>query len=181
MNSHNIESLSIIYFSPTNTTKNIISSIANGMGIEQVQFINLTLPKNRKNQVEIAGDLIIIGIPVYNGKIPALLDEWLHQIQGRHRPVILISVYGNVKSGIILQQFQSICKRVDLIPVGVASFATEHSFSTDKFKIAVNKLDEHDLKSAYQFGARMIEKLNSLNSLENGRIRLPEQKRRYVT
>lgn len=178
MNSQNIRSLSIIYFSPTGTTKKIVNSIAKGMHIEQIQNINLTLPENRENQnIEITGDIIIIGIPVYKGEIPDLLYGWLHKIHGNGRPVILISVYGNVKSGMALQQLQNICELVDLIPVGAASFIGEHSFSTEKLKIAVNKPDEHELKNAFQFGSKLIEKINSLNNLEDGRISLPKAKK----
>ncbi|OBR95503.1 MULTISPECIES: 4Fe-4S binding protein [Clostridium] len=65
-----ISSVTTIYFSPTGTTKKIINSIVKGMKIINNKIIDLTLPKVREAGVPlIDGDIVLIGVPVYEEKI----------------------------------------------------------------------------------------------------------------
>lgn len=43
----NIERVTLIYFSPTLSTKKILNAIVKGMNIETINEINLTTKKNR--------------------------------------------------------------------------------------------------------------------------------------
>lgn len=173
-----INSLSIIYFSPTGTTKKVVDSIQQGMDIEEVQLIDLTLLRDREGaSIYLNGDIVIIAIPVYKGGIPKLLKSYLESIKGKGKPTILVSVYGNVNSGSALQELQEICSKVNLITIAAASFIGEHSFSTEELKIAKNRPNKKDLEMAVTFGEKIMKKLISLDDLNQGRIVLPKIKK----
>ena len=53
----------LVYFSPTNTTKAVLTAIADGIGLP-TQHIDLTLPAARKKSYAFGKDeLVIIGFP----------------------------------------------------------------------------------------------------------------------
>ncbi|NRT29924.1 menaquinone-dependent protoporphyrinogen IX oxidase [Clostridium beijerinckii] len=65
-----ISSVKTIYFSPTGSTKKIINSIVKGMGIVNDRIVDLTLPKARNdNNISLVdGEIVLIGVPVYEEK-----------------------------------------------------------------------------------------------------------------
>ena len=59
------------FFSATDTTKRIVRSIAENLGGE-VAYLNLT-NKHLEEDLELgAEDLLLIGMPVYAGRIPSM-------------------------------------------------------------------------------------------------------------
>ena len=99
-----ISSITTIYFSPTGTTKMIINSIVKGMGLVNNKIIDLTVPKIRENGVPlIDGDIVLIGVPVYEEKIPEIVYPFLSNLKGNGKPVIFVGVYGNIGDGIVLR------------------------------------------------------------------------------
>lgn len=92
-----IDSITLIYFSPTGTTKEIINSIIKGMGIVNNEIIDLTLPKVTDAGVPlIDGDIVLIGVPVYATGIPNILNSFFTSLKVNNKPVVLIAVYGNM-------------------------------------------------------------------------------------
>ncbi|MGL5353020.1 MAG: EFR1 family ferrodoxin [Clostridium sp.] len=172
-----INSITTIYFSPTGTTKKIINSMVKGIGVVNSTVIDLTLPSGRKdNNVSIDGDIVIIGVPVYEEKIPEILYSYLENITGNGKPVILVSVYGNIGDGIVLNELEVIAKKSGFKVVAAGSFIGEHSFSTDKVPIAKNRPGNEDLNIAKEFGKQIIEKLQNTNSLNDISLEIPKGK-----
>lgn len=92
----NIQTLKLVYFSPTGTTKAIVQSIARGINQRDVELIDITRPAARKQPLHTGEkDLLIVGVPVYMGRVPALLGEWLHAIKAHNTPAVSVVVYGN--------------------------------------------------------------------------------------
>ena len=46
-----IQTLRLVYFSPTGTTKKIVQSIAKGINKPSVKYHDITPPEQRKNQI----------------------------------------------------------------------------------------------------------------------------------
>lgn len=64
-----INSAKLIYFSPTGTTKKILHKIAEGLEIDHIHDVNLTLPDACDSAIEVVDENIaIIGVPVYEEK-----------------------------------------------------------------------------------------------------------------
>ena len=87
------------YFSPTNTTKTVCETIAQELsrtlGIPH-ESRSFTLPGERTEPLVFPeGSLIILGMPVYAGRVPNFMLKYLAQTEGNGSMGIPIVVYGN--------------------------------------------------------------------------------------
>lgn len=172
-----IDSITLIYFSPTGTTKKIINSIIKGMEMSNNQIIDLTFPEERNTSIPpINGDMVLIGVPVYEEKIPEIIYEVLTNLKGNGKPIILVGVYGNIGDGIVLNELDFIAKDSGFKVVAASSFIGEHSFSTDEIPIAKNRPNNEDLKKAEEFGKSIIEKMKRINDLKDISLKIPKGK-----
>lgn len=65
-----IHPLRLVYFSPTGTTRKVAQAIAQGLGKNTTEDLDLTLPQTGLGSVSsIQGGLTIIGTPVYTGRV----------------------------------------------------------------------------------------------------------------
>ncbi len=163
-----IHSLKLAYFSPTGTTRSIVQAIARGIGQNNAEQIDVTKPKAREKQLQTSGnDLLVVAVPVYIGRVPALLIEWLNAIKADKTPTVCIVVYGNRDYEDALLELKDIMKKNGGIPVACAAFIGEHAFSNSDAPIAVSRPDSTDLNFAEMFGRKIKEKLQSNSSLYN--------------
>ena len=90
-----IRTVTACYFSPTDTTKKTVEAIAHGIR-PVINILDLTLPSAREAQYHFGPeDLLVIGAPVYGGRIPLVEEEAIRHIHGSCTPVVLAAVYGN--------------------------------------------------------------------------------------
>ncbi|WFN37873.1 EFR1 family ferrodoxin [Methanomicrobium antiquum] len=169
------ESVNLVYFSPTGTTKAVISAIARGINPERMTITDITKPDERKKPLELKNDhLLIIGVPVYMGRVPALLSEWLGIIKGNNTPVVCVVVYGNRVYEDALLELSDILTERGFITVAGAAFIGEHSFSTKSTPIAKDRPDKDDISKAEFFGKKIQEKLKAISSPEkNSNLIIP--------
>ena len=81
----NIESVKLVYFSPTGTTKVVVQAIAQGINHDNAEEVDITRPAARIQPLQTSEkELLIVGVPVYMGRGPALLTDWLHTIRACH-------------------------------------------------------------------------------------------------
>ena len=110
--------IGILYFSPTNTTKKICKAIAFGMGVKDPVDLNITIPEFRANLTSNPNkilnniDHLIIGAPVYSGKLPIQVIECLKSIDGNGKKCTAVVVYGNRDYGIALYQMVEILSKI---------------------------------------------------------------------
>lgn len=172
-----IDSVTEIYFSPTNTTKKIINAIAKGMGLVNKEILDITLPNVREKKISsLNGDIILIGVPVYEERIPKILLEFLTHLNGDGKPVVIVGVYGNIGYGIALNELNNITSNAGFKVVAAATFIGEHSFSTDKILLAKNRPNVNDLKIAENFGQNIIKTIQKLKDLNNVSLNIPKGK-----
>ncbi len=132
-----IQSLKFVCFSPTGTTKAIIPEIARGINHGNTEIIDITRPEARTNPLKTTeNDLLIIGLPVYMGRVPALLMEWLHLVKAFNTPTVCVVVYGNLVYGDALFELTNILIERGCKPIACAAFIGEHSFSSYETPIA---------------------------------------------
>jgi len=172
-----INSAALIYFSPTGTTKKILAAITKGLDISNLKLINLTLPAIRNSEIpEIEEDLVIIGSPVYCSRIPRLIYPALSRLKRSHKPVVLVSVYGNVDNGIALNELYTISEKVGFKIIAAGSFIAEHSFSTDEVPIAKGRPSEVELEKAEEFGRNIKFKLGKIATVNAASLKIPPSK-----
>src|SRR5690349_18233691 len=93
---HGIESTGLIFFSPTQTTRKVLEGIAQGLQVTDAQHLDLTQPDAiPQNYRQTNQDLVIIGAPVYAGRLPPVMVSRFQQMQGNGVPAVIVVVYGN--------------------------------------------------------------------------------------
>jgi len=163
----NIHSLKLIYFSPTGTTKAVVLGIAHGIDQRNVEFIDITRPDARKQSLQTSEhELLIIGVPVYMGRVPALFTEWLHAIKAHNSPAVCVVLYGNRAYEDALVELKDTLTQRGCRPIAGAAYIGKHSFSNDETPTAKDRPDEGDLHHAESFGRIIQEKLNTIPSVD---------------
>ncbi|MBN2735224.1 MAG: EFR1 family ferrodoxin [Methanomicrobiaceae archaeon] len=161
----NMESVKLVYFSPTGTTKAVIWGIARGINPDNLEFLDITLPDARKQSLKTSErELLIIGVPVYMGRVPAHVTEWLHTYKAHNTPAVCVVVYGNRAYDDALLELKDILISCGCKPLAGAAFIGEHSFSTTEIPTAAGRPDAGDVNLAESFGRKIQEKLNNIPS-----------------
>jgi ferredoxin/flavodoxin len=146
----NIKFVSVIYFSPTGTTEKIILTIAEGIGIIYGK-IDVTLFKARHSYKQSFGedDLVIVGMPVYAGRLPWDMDDLFAGMNGNSTPAVAVVAYGNRDYNDALLELKMRLEARGFIVMSAAAFIGEHTLSP---KIATGRPDANDLDVALEFG-----------------------------
>ncbi|HEY6871398.1 MAG TPA: 4Fe-4S binding protein [Geobacteraceae bacterium] len=162
----NITSATLIYFSPTRTTRKVLEGIAQGARIVAAEHLDLTPPEAMTQQaVEIRDDLAIIGSPVYGGRLPAEMISRFRRTRGNGTPAVIVAVYGNRGYEDALLELRDIALAAGFTPVAAGAFVGEHSFSGNGTPIGVGRPDGKDLTKAEEFGKLVREKMGHLRAL----------------
>lgn len=147
----------------------MVQGIAQGIdGIDprSAVRIDLTTPEVRQQPLRTSeGDLLVVAVPVYMGRVPALLSEWLHRIEARRTPAVGVVVYGNRAYENALLELTDLLTERGCVPVAGAAFLGEHSFSSPELPIAQGRPDAADLKRAEELGRRVHQTLLSAASV----------------
>jgi ferredoxin len=160
-----VKQVKLIYFSPTGTTQKVLESIAKGITVEDVEHINLTLPEGtQKTIAPLSDELVIIGAPVYGGRLPVDAIKRFKQIKASKTLVILIVVYGNREFEDALVELKHLAIELGFNPIAAGAFIGEHSFATNNVPIANGRPDSQDVQIAMDFGAKIKDKVTALQS-----------------
>lgn len=163
-----IKTVACVSFSPTGTTRTIIEKIAQGMQAEQIEIMDCTNRSQRESKSFIFNnDMVIIGSPVYYGRVPEEVVPFLNTLRAKNTPVVLVVVYGNREYEDALLELHDISAAQGFIPVAGGAFIAEHSYSLPSRPIAHGRPDLNDIEKAKVFGFKIKEKLKDINSFED--------------
>lgn len=159
MNKDNVQ-VSVVYYSPTGTSKRIAEAIAKGMTSGRFDIVDLTTDMDT-SQIKIIADWVILASPVYAGRIPVEAVERFKRIKadrkdGTKIKAIVAVVYGNRDYDDALLELKNIATGLDFVTVSGGAFIGEHSFSRDLMPIAEGRPDEKDLAIAMDFGKNTL-------------------------
>ncbi|MDY0282480.1 MAG: 4Fe-4S binding protein [Salinivirgaceae bacterium] len=156
----NIETIGLLYFSPTQTTKKIVEGIAQGIQATNMQYFDLTLPEAiPQTCLEVIQDVAIIGSPVYAGRLPSVMLARFKQMKGNGRPAVIVVVYGNRAYEDALIELRDIAIEVGFRPIAAGAFIGEHSYSTSDLPLAEGRPDADDMLTAQNFGKSTRKKI----------------------
>lgn len=134
--------LHTLFFSPTGTTATVVKRIASHF--DEKKYYDLTLPKARQIDYHFdEEDVLLIGVPVYSGRIPRVIDQWLYQLKGKGQACILVAVYGNRAYEDALLELKERLLEQNFKPIAAGAFIGQHSY-TDK--VGHQRPDEKDLE-----------------------------------
>ena len=118
----------LYYFSPTGGTKKVGELFSNGIS-KNIKKINLGL---RDAQIENPqGDLTVIAVPVFGGRIPDFTTSQLKQINGKGKKAVTLVVYGNRAYEDALLELNNVVKAQGFQILASAAFVAQHSMAPE--------------------------------------------------
>lgn len=159
-----VEATKPIFFSPTGTTRQVLTAIGQGTGLSLSVPADLTLPGGVLPEGLGPETLALIGVPVYGGRVPATALARLDRLRGEATPAVLVVVYGNRAFEDALLELDDFVTARGFLPLAAGAFVGEHSFSSPAAPIAVGRPDAADLDQAGAFGRMIRERLRAMAS-----------------
>lgn len=160
--------INAVYFSPTGTSERLVKRLADGLSknfnAESINYINFTLPSGREDSLFFTNeDLVIVGLPVYAGRVPNVLLNYLKNVRSDGAKAVALVLYGNRNYDDALIELKDILRGNGFDVIAGGAFIGEHSFSKI---LAKGRPDEDDLAKADDFAKQIYEKLSSNNGQE---------------
>ena len=154
-----------VYFSATGTTELTVKSIAAAAARTldcPWHAISFTLPQERQETLQFCtGDLVIVGTPVYAGRVPNVLLPFLtEKVIGNGALAVPVVLYGNRNYDDALIELRNILAAQHFSCVAAAAFVGEHSFST---VLAAGRPDDEDRALMDGFGEAVGRKVRRLD------------------
>ncbi len=152
----NIKQVYAVYFSSTGGTRAYVEGIAGRLD-KYYQTIDLTNPETRARTYHFsAEDLVLLGAPVYGGRLPQVQGGIFDRLQGDHTPAVWMVSYGNREFDDALLEEQEICSKKGFVGIAAASWIAPHTFSA---RIAEGRPDAADTARMDEFAEKLRERL----------------------
>lgn len=152
-----------MYFSATGTTARTVKAISSSMGKVSEEY-DITLPNSRKANVEFSkDDIVVLGVPVYAGRVPEFLEDFISNLEGNGATAVAVAVYGNRDYDDALLELRDMMEKSGFLVAGAGAFIGEHSYSSE---IASGRPDDMDIALARSFGEQVSRKLEECKSAE---------------
>lgn len=171
-----------MYFSATDTTKKIVTEIASKISdnIDRqitINDINFTLPDARKEPMSFTEqDLVVVGLPVYAGRVPNVLLKYLNTIKGNGALAVAVVVYGNRDYDDALMELKDILESHNFTVIAGGAFVGEHSFSKT---LGANRPDDRDMIIVNDFANQIYSKLKAQDTFHNIDVKGNKPYRKY--
>jgi len=155
-----IKTIKKVYFSPAGTTKIVIDSIANNFNLTSTEIDLLRNPLEQEITIE-EGELLIVALPVYFGRIPEISRKMLINLKGENALAIAVVVYGNREYDDALLELRDILIKNGFSVIGAGAFVAQHSLFPI---IAKDRPDAKDIEIAIGFSKKCQDIIGSLSS-----------------
>ena len=134
-----------VYFSPTGGTRAYVTALAGLLSCE-AEEIDLTA----RDHVFGPEDLVILGAPVYAGRLPQLEGGIFERLRGDGTPAVFNVSYGNRAFEDALLEEQDICQAHGFHGIAAGAWIAPHTFSG---RIGAGRPDGADLEKVREFAA----------------------------
>lgn len=139
-----------VYFSPTGNTKKSVEAMAAALS-ETYEVVDLTPFDNRNVVREFGADeMVIIGMPVYAGRIPMAAAPRMDGFRGNGTPCILVVTYGNRHYDDALVEMEDMAESHGFTVKGAAALVGRHTYG----EIQVTRPDGEDLEADREFAKK---------------------------
>lgn len=159
--------INAVYFSATGTTEKTVKRLSDELAKkfnEKANFKDFTLPPGREEPLYFTGeDIVIVGVPVYAGRVPNVLLNYLKKVKADGAKAVAVVLYGNRHFDDALIELKDILSINGFNVIAGGAFIGEHSFSKI---LAKDRPDEKDLEIINDFAEKIYIKLSSENGQE---------------
>lgn len=135
-----------IIFSATGNTKKYAERMLKASGLK-TELIDLTTVKEPLNKTFNENELVIVGSPVYGGRIPKVARERFSKIKGDKTDIILLACYGNRHFDDALAEMSDLFEENGFITKVAGAVVGKHTYG----EIQVDRPNETDLKEIEAF------------------------------
>lgn len=153
-----INSMNVVYYSPTHTSQQVARSVADGFGIARRAEHNLTTDRGT-DPITINDSICIVSAPVYGGLTAAVALERFKRLKGHNSIAVPVVVYGNRDYEDALVQLRDLLMQQGFTVLCGAAFIGEHSYSRPDMPVAAGRPDAKDLSIAEEFGRKAFKSL----------------------
>lgn len=162
-----INSVELAYFSPTGGTRRIVEWIGEALctclpDTPQIAAHDLLGRPPQNNHVLPSDSLLVVGMPVYGGRIPPHCLPLLRRFKSRNAPALAVAVYGNRDYDDALLELRNTLGGSGFVVTGAAAFIARHSVFP---QVAADRPDAADQRAAEEFARRCAERLAGLDTL----------------
>ena len=149
--------LKLIYFSATDSTKNILHKISESMNMSIDEEFNLTNYEYRDFEHTFGkNDVILLGSPVFGGRVPRPAKNRFIGIKGNGAKIVLILSYSDVHYSNSMNEIYEIVKNNGFEIIGMGIFILQHSVIKS---IASDRPNENDLEKIKYFGQKLVQNI----------------------
>lgn len=159
-----IKNVWAVYFSGTGTTQKVATTLAKSLsqslGAEYKEF-SFNLPAARQEDLNFtADDLVVLGVPVYAGRVPNLLLPYIqNKVHGNGALAVPVVLYGNRNFDDGLMELRNVTRDNGFHPIAAAAIVGEHSFSTI---LGAGRPDEDDMALIQKLADQTADKVKAL-------------------
>ncbi len=160
-----IQNVHTLFFSPTATTSTIATTLGKGiiegtpLSVQNHDYTLSAAPASLFPFTET--DLVIVGVPVYAGRVAPMALERLAALQGRETPAVALVMYGNRAYEDALLELSDFLTQRNFSVITGCAFIGEHSYSCATYPIAQGRPDSKDLTLAEETGRRISKLLKN--------------------
>lgn len=166
----NIKQMTGVYFSPAGHTRKAVEMLLGKFSCAK-ESIDLTNASKRPDYGFTENEVVIVGVPVFAGRLPATAVERLKKLHGHRTPAILMVTYGNRAYEDALVELQDTMTAQGFIPVAAAAVVAEHSIAP---QFAAGRPDQEDEKKLAVFAEKTSQYLKELaGSCAAGTLKVP--------
>ena len=160
-----------IFFSPSGTTKKVVEQIASNFECESQIRDLMHFDSSYKFTKD---DVVIVGMPVFAGRIPKTARDRLSKLTGNNTKAIAVANYGNAKVGDALLELVDVLGENNFNVIAAISTVSHHSIFDG---VAVGRPHSEDIEKINEFSKKCMEKIESGESIES---EIPGNIRRYI-
>lgn len=149
--------ITTIYFSATYTTKRVVEAVAKNLSDEVTAF-DITNEASTDAVAIPADELVVVGMPVYAGRVPAMAAERLRRFRGDNTPAVVVTVYGNRHYDDAVLELHDLMTEQGFRTISAAAFIAQHSIFPKVGKARPDAEDMSDIKLFAEKSAAMVAK-----------------------
>lgn len=142
-----------LIFSPTGGTKKTADALSGPWGVP-VETIDLCDRKKSFSQIAFQPeDLVLLAVPSYGGRVPALAAQRLSQVQGGGARAVLLCVYGNRAYEDTLAELYDLAAGAGFSCIAAVAAVAEHSIM---HQYAAGRPDARDREVLNGFSQKIL-------------------------
>ena len=141
-----------LYFSATYTTKRVVEAVAAGLSNEVVSY-DITNDTATDTVIIPREELLVVGVPVYAGRVPAMAVERLRRFKGEKTPAVVLAIYGNRHYDDAVLELHDMMTECGFRTVAAGAFIAQHSIFP---KVGAARPDAEDLAEIKTFAEKSL-------------------------